>query len=123
MEDGPQVVDHLSVSAGYVEVEPVRRLSFERSYERLAVAGRLDDRANCLPLKEGMKLGHATIESLSCSATLQLKVHLGGLLGVVLVVDHGCELAAVEGCVLHLVVTESAGEKQNKTMTQGAHDT
>jgi hypothetical protein len=104
MEDGPDVVYHLSMRLHHVEIEPIRILTFEVSEETLTKSGHLHYAADALSSEESVKFGDGSIEGLGGGSALEFKVHLLGASTTAVVGGGGNEsgeLFGVEGCVLH----------------------
>lgn len=114
VEDGPDVVDHLTVGPHHVKVESVWILVLEVAKEGLAEPRGLDHPTDRIALEEGVELCHGSVQGLGGGATLELKVHLLGVGGAVAGgVDEGSELLGMEGSVLDGGICKPVGKEPN----------
>ena len=76
VQDGPNMVHHLTVGLHHVKIESVRVLALEVTEKRLTESGGFDYAAYTLPSEECVEFCDCAIESLGGCSALEFKVHL-----------------------------------------------
>lgn len=119
VQNGPHVINDLTVGASDVEVKPVGVLAFDVPNERLAVAGVLHHSTDLVSPEECVELGDGPIEGLRRRLAVQLQVHLLRSLSLMVVRGHECcELLPVEGSVLDGRVSIATEETEEESLSQ-----
>lgn len=94
------MIDHFFVSEGHIEIESIGNLTLDVAEKGLTVTGCPDYIAHCVSPKEGMELGHSTVQRLGRCPAIQFNLHFFRHLCTGMF-DESLEPLSLESRVLH----------------------